>query len=1187
MVQKSLKNQKKHRRESGFALVVTISLMVLLSLLAVGLLSLSTITLRSSGQQDAMARARSNAKMSLILAIGELQKHAGTDKAITAPIELVQENPDQPRLTGVWDSWDPLESGGGANYDSAKTERFRRWLVSGPDLAALTDPNYNGSGETIELVGAESMGVSNPRQQDRIVAGRVPVSTDGTPSGAFAWHISDESQKARINAYRNPATSDYPWRKVSLLGGHRPGSSNVAGVDGSDLAFLPDDASVADYQSAMEVAGKLTGFDQFELLQDDASIEPFRHDVTPYSFGLLTNARSGGLKQDLTSMFESPTLPAEYNNKRLYESTHGLTGISDPYWTRLKGYYDISQDSSMTANEPVYAASPRERVLLTDDRDVPRQFHAAPVIARVEMIFSLVARDSHAGWKGARPDLPIMVHLLYAPVVTLHNPYNVSIRFDQLDLDINGIPIAFNFYINGRPQNTRTVPYNQMYVNLQDRAKKSFNISISDWQSFNSNSASPVVMKPGQTLVCGPYIDGDTSFANPNGTAAQIFFDYRNNLTGDANNRAKCRPGFLGKQVAFDIDWLTPDNAPDSTDGNRGVLMVKPTDRIYVEYQMKPNEFGGRVTDSMTVDATLKVGRRELEIGGLKFDYDDRSIRRLYPTVYRYPDARSRPNELRVDSLHEPNPVPLKNQARVKAFALVSARARTSGGGVYDGVSRDPIPRGQNLLQDGILAGVPMLHHNPARTPTVVDLGRDEPGRYSHELTIQPLTGAVDDLYDIDATNRGYLLTGNTVMNGIKSGSYLELPTSPMQTIADFRRSNALTSAMLPNFVQPVANSYSSPLISTEEVIDGDVVDYALLDHSVLANHAFYDNFYFSTFATYERTQGPANVFSAFMNGSQPLASQAFEPYLPEGMTEESAASELFTGGRPKDDTYQKAAAYQMVRTPFNVNSVSVEAWKAVLSSLDDSTIQHLWATSGAREEVPSELTPLMPMSLVNGGAVGRFDLAAGVQKIDNELTNDFNGFQELEPSVIERLAIEIVEEVRTRGPFLSLSEFVNRRVGPTSEETLVGALQAAIDRSGINDNFLAGSVFPIRDEDIADRRFYAYPNPDASLGNPAAGAPGWLMQGDLMKILEPGATVRGDTFVIRTCGQAFNQNGEVEATAYAEAVVQRFPEYIDPADDPTVNVWDPAANAASEDNKRFGRRFMMVSFRWLSKEEI
>ena len=70
----------------GFALVATVSMMVLLTLVAIAMLSLSTIEQRSSGgganEADRMARA--NARMALMIALGELQKAAGPDQRVTA-----------------------------------------------------------------------------------------------------------------------------------------------------------------------------------------------------------------------------------------------------------------------------------------------------------------------------------------------------------------------------------------------------------------------------------------------------------------------------------------------------------------------------------------------------------------------------------------------------------------------------------------------------------------------------------------------------------------------------------------------------------------------------------------------------------------------------------------------------------------------------------------------------------------------------------------------------------------------------------------------------------------------------------------------------------------------------------------------------------------------------------------------
>jgi hypothetical protein len=278
-----------------------------------------------------------------------------------------------------------------------------------------------------------------------------------------------------------------------------------------------------------------------------------------------------------------------------------------------------------------------------------------------------------------------------------------------------------------------------------------------------------------------------------------------------------------------------------------------------------------------------------------------------------------------------------------------------------------------------------------------------------------------------------------------------------------------------------------------------------------------------------------------------------------------------------------------MVRGPFNVNSTSVQAWKAVLAAMNKSEVTTLWARTAGLETRNAAGVPITAMSLQNGGAIPGSALDAG--KIDNDRTNSWNGYRELTETELEALAEKIVEQVRERGPFLSMSEFVNRQVGPAGPRTLSGALEAAIDKSGINEK--QDAVFPntflnqvpITTADVSNPKLYNYKTPEATTGNPAAGAPGWVNQGDLLRILEPGATVRGDTFVIRTYGEAQDSSGKITARAYAEAVVQRIPEYVDPTDRPSLNASvDSTAKAA---NKTFGRRINVVSFRWLSSNEI
>src|SRR5690606_32296710 len=143
----------------GFALVVSLSLMVLLTVLAVGLLTLSGISLRSTSRGEAQAAAQANARMALMIALGELQKHAGPDTRITAPANLRDET--QPAgLTGVWRSWKPdMTSVSASDYTTQKSDdNFLGYLVSNPDPAATPDSGTPPtSDEMATLVGEGSL----------------------------------------------------------------------------------------------------------------------------------------------------------------------------------------------------------------------------------------------------------------------------------------------------------------------------------------------------------------------------------------------------------------------------------------------------------------------------------------------------------------------------------------------------------------------------------------------------------------------------------------------------------------------------------------------------------------------------------------------------------------------------------------------------------------------------------------------------------------------------------------------------------------------------------------------------------------------------------------------------------------------------------------------------------------------
>ena len=96
----------------GFALVVTISVLVLLALIAIGLLSLSAVTVRSGGRGEAQLEARANARLALMIALGELQIELGPDQRVSAAAGVLDEDSDtlgidrvaHPHWTAVWDT---------------------------------------------------------------------------------------------------------------------------------------------------------------------------------------------------------------------------------------------------------------------------------------------------------------------------------------------------------------------------------------------------------------------------------------------------------------------------------------------------------------------------------------------------------------------------------------------------------------------------------------------------------------------------------------------------------------------------------------------------------------------------------------------------------------------------------------------------------------------------------------------------------------------------------------------------------------------------------------------------------------------------------------------------------------------------------------------------------------------------
>jgi len=308
-------------------------------------------------------------------------------------------------------------------------------------------------------------------------------------------------------------------------------------------------------------------------------------------------------------------------------------------------------------------------------------------------------------------------------------------------------------------------------------------------------------------------------------------------------------------------------------------------------------------------------------------------------------------------------------------------------------------------------------------------------------------------------------------------------------------------------------------------------------------------------------------VAEKFFNGEEQLLNPRM---IPAGNTSTEETVAELTGG----EGYRSSAAHLMIDGAFNVNSTSVAAWTALLASLNKEDIDTYELADGSATpaaSVQSEVDfPFTRMRRATGGPVEKAGMFQGRH-------SRWTGMRSLEKGQIEDLAENIVAEIRERGPFLSLAEFVNRSPGGDTEKALAGALQTAIDKTeSINARFSEDS------RSFSAQELVGYLFPEAMQGLNAAGAPGYLTQGDILSAVGPVVAVRSDTFRVRAYGEALDPESKVIARAWCEAVVQRMPDFIDASDAP-----ETTTDVLKDINKTFGRRFVVTSFRWLGKEEV
>jgi len=1165
-----------------------------------------------SAPDAGLPNARANAKAALMLALEELQKCAGPDQRVTARADLLDENIANPRLTGVWDSWEIKATAPPQPSDyerPAKEVKFRGWLVSNIDPGAARQVAFASQAlaNPATLWGTGSLGNTAP-VSSIVTAPKVPVSA---PDGAYAWAILDEGVKVRVNTPYTDAATSVAARTSQLGSGERPGVEFIPGLGGLSRSYF--ESGTSEFADLVRGIGDANFGLTAERLAPGAgaALKSLSHDVTLHSMGLFTDTARGGFKQDFQLLTNATSLPALYNGKGVYSSRLGMTSISapsNPTWASMQQFSRLYRDKLTSSGIlPVLktqipskwvaattSGDPQSGQVMTINRTPPAGVVLMPTIAKVQMLFSLVGRDLYANlpdyiqreltpaekaygihgpedgnYRDTKYNYDL--HLLYMPIVTLHNPYNVAIECSDLRVEFVNVPFAMKIFRSGEAQSTGMVPFQTMYAdNVTGQQSKLFGMNLKDKGADGKPGGATFRLLPGEVKVFSPYLDPERTYREDLGD--RRFWDIY--LSSGFTNNMDTIPGWRGDGVGYDCNWVT-GNQPVDQDFSKGHwggdVGMAWDDEIYVEftpYTTFPSTLPGSSMNKFVVQMSVPSSSwGRTIVSAIEMDYESPTgLQALMtstgvPLPMRYPKTGT----IKGVDLVDRALVKIKDLKYPKPFALLSVQAKSTNG------ARD------TTGEDGRIATKPwcFAHANiGASSQKVIS---EHPANFSHEFNLQLIENGTANLLAVDSNDRGNFISGQGAINGTKFGVQYDIPLAPLQTLASLNGANpGGCSGYLPRFAQPIGNSWAHPLIAPTHLMETKTGG-NYLDHSFLLNLALYDGFYFSGLASqtgiFGTGKSTANLATSFA-ASQALDDPRLLLYRPNGKP-----ASAFASATTASTAYANIAAWQLMKGAFNINSTSVPAWKAMLASIHDAeaVLNKIDKTAGS-----SAIMPLAATS-VNEVRISRFRLPASASAAAGAEPKDayWLGPREYSDAQLQTLAENIVKQVRLRGPFLSMAEFVNRRLG-SGDTAQRGALQQAIDDSNLNQPLAsaAGAGFEIPADVVTT---YKYVNATAGTGASYQGAPGYLTQADLLNVLGNAATARSDTFVIRSYGEAHDASGQITASAICEAVVQRLPDWYDPAD---LAETAPAA-LVSESNKTLGRRFRLLAFRWLTPGEI
>jgi hypothetical protein len=1030
--------------------------------------------------------------------------------------------------------------------------------------------------------------------------------------GQYAYWVSDEGIKAKVNVgdvTLGASSTSYTQNQLHFLAPQSIVSNTGLLASNTYDLRLPTPPpvgspypllNVTTTQSIGNLSTSLTGF-------TGSAANQFGADATTYSLGVLSDTRNGGLKRDLTAAFEDTSFQ-QYNNllnscsltppaspdvdaQSVFRATGGIPQQSGSLqgsnyldglkWRSLFVYYDLYKPNNGAA--PYYSSAPSGPKPAGTSTTPPSN-----ITGNGSYPYGIDMRDP---WTSST-STPGVTNYFFDYIL----PVLIGVQLDvEIEAVPSGTPGQDYLQLEYRPS---LVFYNPYSVRLNANPPSGSGLTVSF--GLNTNMMSNLTLTYDVTDATGASAlpTSPTSIYIPGGDGVTPGTQQDTSFSVDPPSLSYMEPGEIR---VFGLDTTVPD---------AGIAGTKPA--------LPPLKSNSNVSQDFYVAYRIPSKPAVSPQGA-------------FPTT----DSVSTMNMGNSMSANRVS----RNVSYVNAWPDETQNL-SPGGNVNGRYNNGGLPSTGNLSGSWTAHPVSYFENNPYRlvsyyarikglvsslpaSTKYVNETKDLPIFMGNSLTYtQTDPSASWNLMELYAQRFTPFLAGATEIQSFPGGGYTDtfwgaasvgiisaptsgaspqrvvlndIPTQPMVSLGQYMHMQPHYLSLANGAGQPfAAMGIGGSLPSTEVALNlnnqlnGTQIYW---DFSFMANQALFDSYFFSTVPAantqYTDTTLPygGSHFSAtYVQNGGVLANGRMKYNRKNGVAPTLSALQ---GSRT-------AAANLMVDGAFNVNSTSWKAWKALLSSLTGNSLR-VWDPLPVNStSISGSTVPLAAANLLN--PIPRFlSTVPGSSQSSSQAVNaPWSGMRSLSDKQVTDLAQQIVQQVKIRGPFLDMADFLNRRLAGTVSENTMGALQNAIENNttGINQATRALGVTPT-----------AGTNPYYLPPNTAVGMPGDLMQQDLVQAFAPVLTARSDTFVVRCYGEADNPkaldgygNPKAEARAWGEAVVQRLPEYVDQTDANLYSINSPSLQALGDStpvnsvdsvNATFGRRFKIVSFRWLNESDL